>query len=72
MDDTKEFNTARGAMTVCLFSEQDQWNIWTIVASVMHLGNIVFGETEKRNMPVAFVENSEESSRLVAKALMVC
>ena len=59
-------------MTVCLFSDQDQWNIWTIVASVMHLGNIIFDEVEKKNMPVAFVTNQQDSSRLVAKALMVC
>ena len=34
-------------MKVLNFTEEEQWNIWTIVALVMHLGNVVFGGEEK-------------------------
>ena len=33
-------------MKVLNFTEEEQWNIWTIVALVMHLGNVVFGGEE--------------------------
>lgn len=42
-DDAAEFAKARGAMTVCQFSPEDMWNCWTIVAFVLHCGNIQFG-----------------------------
>ena len=35
-------------MKVLNFTEEEQWNIWTIVALVMHLGNVVFGGKEER------------------------
>ena len=35
-------------MKVLNFTEDEQWNIWTIVALVMHLGNVVFGGEEER------------------------
>ena len=35
-------------MKVLNFTEEEQWNIWTIVALVMHLGNVVFGGEEGR------------------------
>ena len=59
MKDDEEFKVAQGALTVCQFSEDDKWNIWSIVAIVMHLGNIEFEETEKRNLPVAYIENKQ-------------
>lgn len=57
-------------MTVCQLTKDDQKNIWTIVSCVMNLGNIQFEETEKRNMPVAYVETKDASS-IVAKLLQV-
>ena len=41
--DREYFAMIRGAMKVLNFSEEDQWNIWRIIALVMHLGNIQFG-----------------------------
>ena len=35
-------------MKVLNFTEDEQWKIWTIVALVMHLGNVVFGGEEER------------------------
>lgn len=34
-------------MKVLNFTEDEQWKIWTIVALVMHLGNVVFGGEEE-------------------------
>lgn len=42
-EDDMEFKRTEGAMTVCQFSPESQWNCWTVVALVMHLGNIEFG-----------------------------
>ena len=42
-EDDKEFKRTEGAMTVCQFSPESQWNCWTVVALVIHLGNIEFG-----------------------------
>lgn len=59
MKDDEEFKITQGALTVCQFSPDDQWNIWSIIAIVMHLGNIEFQETEKKNLPVAYVDNKQ-------------
>ena len=48
INDAEYFAVIRGAMKVLNFTEEEQWNIWTIVALVMHLGNVVFGGEEGR------------------------
>ena len=48
INDAEYFAVIRGAMKVLNFTEKEQWNIWTIVALVMHLGNVVFGGEEGR------------------------
>ena len=45
MGDKDYFAMMVGAMKVLNFSETEMWNIWKIVALVMHLGNIDFGGT---------------------------
>ena len=57
-------------MTVCQFSKDDLSNVWSIVSCVMNLGNVQFEETEKRNMPVAYVAD-RNSSTIAAKMLQV-
>ena len=47
VNDAEYFAVIRGAMKVLNFTKEEQWNIWTIVALVMHLGNVVFGGEEK-------------------------
>jgi myosin-7 len=59
MGDKEYFAIICGAMKVLNFSQEEMWDIWKIVAMVMHLGNISFGEVEKQNLPVAFVQNKE-------------
>ena len=40
--DADYFATIRGAMKVLNFTDEEQWNIWMVVALVMHLGNLKF------------------------------
>jgi myosin I len=48
MNDAQEFAEVRTAMGVCGISPQDQNNLFTIVACVLHLGNITFVENGNR------------------------
>ena len=43
MGDKEYFAIIRGAMKVLNFQEEEMWDIWRIVALIMHLGNISFG-----------------------------
>ncbi len=43
--DKEYFAVIRGAMKVLNFTPVEMDNIWSIVATVLHLGNIVFGGT---------------------------
>lgn len=43
--DAEYFAVIRGAMKVLNFTSEDEANIWSVVAMVMHLGNIEFGGT---------------------------
>ena len=45
LGDAEYFGIIRGAMKVLNFADSDQSNIWSIIALVMHLGNIEFGGT---------------------------
>jgi len=48
--DEEHFDVIRGAMKVLNFTDEEQWNIWRIVALVIHLGNLVFaGEAVGRD-----------------------
>lgn len=43
MGDKEYFAIIRGAMKVLNFTESEMWDIWRVVALIMHLGNISFG-----------------------------
>lgn len=46
IDDHQQFQQVRKAMTVIELMEQEQEDIFTIVASVLHMGNVGFTEEE--------------------------
>ena len=41
--DAEYFAMIRGAMKVLNFTDDEMWNIWKTVATIIHLGNIEFG-----------------------------
>ena len=43
MGDKEYFAIICGAMKVLNFSADEMWDIWQLVAMIMHLGNISFG-----------------------------
>ena len=67
MDDVEEWGGIRGAMKVLGFAEDEQWNIFRLVAAFLHLGNVEFDETEVNNMMASEVANMgavEEACKL--------
>lgn len=42
VDDSKEFQSTIDAFNLLGFSEKEQWNIFTILAGILHLGNVPF------------------------------
>lgn len=45
--DAEQFRTVRAAMTVIEIPEQEQREIFEIVASVLHLGNVKFVQNDR-------------------------
>jgi myosin-1 len=48
IDDHRQFQQVRKAMTVIELTEQEQEDIFAIVASVLHMGNVGFTEEESK------------------------
>ncbi|XP_017477184.1 PREDICTED: myosin-IB isoform X2 [Rhagoletis zephyria] len=46
IDDVADFNTVKQAMSVIDFTDSEQKDIFSIIASVLHLGNVTFNEAE--------------------------
>lgn len=42
VNDEKDFHDVQNAMRVVNISELDQFNIFKIIAGVLHLGNVIF------------------------------
>lgn len=60
-DDPKDYREMRHAMTVCGISPEDQHNLLSITAGILHLGNITF--TENNNN--AQIQNNASASTFV-------
>ncbi|XP_062521649.1 myosin-VIIa-like [Corticium candelabrum] len=58
-DEVAEMARIRGALTVLNFSDDEQWSLWELTATVLHLGNIVFSESEVQNLRTAAIDNEE-------------
>jgi myosin-1 len=48
IDDHQQFQQVRKAMTVIELTDQEQEDIFAIVASVLHMGNVGFTEEESK------------------------
>ncbi|XP_065177890.1 unconventional myosin-VIIa-like [Sycon ciliatum] len=59
MDDSKEFALILDAMKVLMFTSEECNNVWRLTAAVLHLGNMIFDETEIHNMPASELANMD-------------
>ncbi|KAM7449922.1 hypothetical protein ABFA07_002294 [Porites harrisoni] len=70
IDDEKEFANIRRAMKVLMFSEKDTWILFTLLAAVLHLGNLRFEALIQDNMEACAILN-EDSVDSVAHLLQI-
>ncbi|XP_029197955.2 unconventional myosin-VIIa-like [Acropora muricata] len=70
MDDSEEFAIIRGSMKVLLFSQEDSWNIFKMLAAILHIGNLEFEATIKSTMDACDVVD-HDLAKLVAGLLEV-
>ncbi|XP_077987827.1 myosin-VIIa-like [Glandiceps talaboti] len=61
-DDLKEFADIRSAMKVLMFSEQECWDIFKLVASVLHLGNIEYEGFEENHLDSSAISNKNATA----------
>lgn len=57
IDDAEEFGTIRGAMKVLLFTDNESWHIFKLLAGVLHLGNITFKTLKDSSLDASDVIN---------------
>lgn len=46
INDIADFNTVKKALNTLEFSEQEQADVYSIIAAILHLGNVTFMEEE--------------------------
>ncbi|KAM4604686.1 unconventional myosin-VIIa-like [Polymixia lowei] len=69
-DDAKDFDRIRSALKVLTFTESRCWEIFKLLAAILHLGNVSFEATILNNMDSSDVSMSEHFS-LAARLLEV-
>lgn len=47
VDDGEEFGLLKKSLTLSGFSEEAQWHLGTVLAAILHIGNISFAEDEQ-------------------------
>ncbi|CAM4593667.1 unnamed protein product [Leuciscus chuanchicus] len=67
-DDADEFGRIRAALKILTFSDQDCWEIFKLLAAILHMGNIDFKSTIMNNMDSCDVLSSNHFS-VTAKLL---
>ncbi|KAM7351605.1 myosin 28B1 [Cochliomyia hominivorax] len=63
-NDMKDFADIRSAMQVLSFKPDEVWNIFTLLAAILHLGNLKFKATEVQNIETAEVNDNTNSNRI--------
>lgn len=53
IDDVKAFKELRFALSIVGFGQTQQLEIFSVIAFILHLGNIVIGQDEKNNQKSA-------------------
>nr|CAD7423965.1 unnamed protein product [Timema monikensis] len=70
LDDVKDFNSVDQALARLGLTDAERLNIYTTVAAVLHLGNIVFEERPEDTKGGCMVSSSSEKSLVTACKLM--
>ncbi|XKL69082.1 hypothetical protein PGB90_006851 [Kerria lacca] len=72
LDDVEDFQNVDRALSSIELSESEKFNIYSIVAAVLHLGNIEFEEnTENSKGGSKVIDKSETSLKIAAELLSV-
>ncbi|XP_029684521.1 unconventional myosin-VIIb [Takifugu rubripes] len=61
-DDLMEYSHLCSAMKILMFSENDSWEIFKLLAAVLHLGNVKFEGTTINNLEVCNIVKSSHFS----------
>ncbi|XP_056894405.1 unconventional myosin-VIIb [Takifugu flavidus] len=61
-DDLMEYSHLCSAMKILMFSEDDSWEIFKLLAAVLHLGNVKFEGTTINNLEVCNIVKSSHFS----------
>lgn len=62
-DDAMEFAGIKSAMKVLMFGEEEQWQMFRLLAAFLHIGNFVFGAREVDNLDAVEITNPKELQR---------
>ena len=73
VDDAEEFMATREAFQLLGFSEQEQQNIFVILASILHLGNVSFesGGGARNDSESCTIPSDDEAIQTMAELLQV-
>ncbi|TMW39593.1 hypothetical protein DOY81_015327, partial [Sarcophaga bullata] len=63
-NDMKDFADIRSAMQVLSFKPEEVWNIFSLLAAILHLGNLQFKATEIQNMACSEVNDVTNVNRV--------
>lgn len=63
-NDAADFMMIKSAMEVLSFKPDEIWNIFAVLASILHLGNLHFKATAIQNMDTCEVSNQTEANRV--------
>ncbi|XP_071481715.1 myosin-VIIa-like [Diadema antillarum] len=69
-NDREDFATIRAAMKVLMFTDDQIWDIFKLLAAILHLGNIKYTAIEKSNLDATGFSNHVETGK-VSKLLSV-
>ncbi|KAL9964836.1 hypothetical protein ACROYT_G028531 [Oculina patagonica] len=70
MDDSEEFAIIRGSMKVLMFSQDDSWNIFKMLAALLHIGNLEFEATIRSTVDACDITD-HDLGKLIAGLLEV-
>lgn len=65
-NDSSDFKDIRAAMKVLNFSDLDIWNIFQLLAAILHLGNMKYKSTTVQNLEACEIADGTNASRIAS------